>query len=94
MARTSGDGRGRLGGRKKGTPNKVTKDLREFMKNFAVDNFNEFMRDWRSLENKKEKCDIYIKCCNYVLPKLCSMELDAQVQEMSYQEELDKLSEE
>ena len=38
MARQKNDGKGRIGGRAKGTPNKVTASLREFIKKMIDDN--------------------------------------------------------
>ena len=39
MARSKDDGRGRLGGRAKGTPNKVTTELRDKFREFVQENF-------------------------------------------------------
>lgn len=94
MARQKGDGKGRIGGRAKGTPNVVTAGLRECIKQFVDDNFNEFVKSWKAIPNPKDKCDIYVKCSNFVLPKLNSVQMDANIKDLSYQEELDELSKE
>lgn len=94
MGRQKGDGRGRLGGRAKGTPNIVTAGLRECIRKFADDKFDDFLKTWSKIEDPKDKCDIYVKCCNFVLPKLSSVQVDANVKDMSYQDELDELSKE
>lgn len=92
MARQKGDGRGRLGGRKKGTPNKVTSELREVIKDFVTENFDQFKAEWKEMDDPRDKCEIYVKMCNFVLPKLSSVEMDAKVEDTSYQDELDALS--
>ena len=94
MARQKGDGKGRLGGRAKGTPNVATAGLRECIQQFVDDNFTEFVKSWKAIKSPKDKCEIYVKCSNFVLPKLNSVQMDANVKDMSYQEELDELSKE
>lgn len=57
MARKPGDGRGRLGGRAKGTPNKNTKALLEKAEELGVDPFEVLLRfaagDWKGLGYQK-----------------------------------------
>lgn len=56
MARPKKDGKGRLGGRSKGTPNKKTKDLMEKAEQLGVDPFEILLRfaagDWKGLGYK------------------------------------------
>ena len=75
MARQKNDGLGRLGGRAKGTPNKVTVELRDKFRKFAQDNFATFETEWKGLE-AKDKCQVFIDICKFVVPSLSSVELN------------------
>lgn len=67
--------RGRkTGGRQKGTPNEVTKDLRERVSNFLTDNWSLIESDFKKLE-PKERLVFYEKLLSYGLPKLQSVGL-------------------
>ena len=46
MSRNKNDGRGRLGGRSKGTPNKVTNDMREWVEAILSRNRQQIERDF------------------------------------------------
>lgn len=94
MGRQKGDGRGRLGGRSKGTPNKMTVDLREAIREFVDGNFNEFVKTWKDIKIPKYKCDIYIALCKFVLPTLSAVNMNAQVEQKTFSEELEELSRE
>ena len=92
--RKKGDGRGRLGGRAKGTPNKVTKELRERAKEFTDGHFDEFVSAWKMIEDPKEKCDIYLKITKFVLPTLSSVEMNANVEYEELSDEIAELAKE
>ncbi len=94
MGRPKGDGRGRLGGRSKGTPNKVTGDLRAAIKEFAEDNFGEFIKSWKEIKSPKYKCDVYVALCKFVLPTLSSVDMNAQIEQKTFSDELEELSKE
>lgn len=94
MGRQKGDGRGRLGGRRKGTPNKVTGDLRAAIKEFAEDNFDEFIKSWKEIKIPKCKCDVYVALCKFVLPTLSSVDMSAQLEQKTFSDELEELSKE
>lgn len=76
MGRPKGEGKTPGSGRKKGTPNKVTIKLRESIKKFAEDNFDEFVEDWRMIEEPKDRAEVYIKMCRYVVPTLQSVSFE------------------
>lgn len=75
MARQKNDGLGRMGGRIKGTPNKITTELRDKFRQFAQDNFAKFEKEWKGLEGK-DKCKVFIDICKFVVPSLTSVELN------------------
>ena len=77
MSRTKGDGLGRLGGRKKGTPNKLTTELRDKIGFLLEGNDAEFMERWHKCD-PKDFCNIYLQLMKYVLPQLSSITLDDQ----------------
>ena len=68
MARMQNDGRGRLGGRSKGTPNKVTADLRTWIEQLINDNREQIQADLTALE-PKDRLSMLEKLLTYVIPK-------------------------
>lgn len=68
MGRLKNDGKGRLGGRAKGTPNKVTADLRGWI-NTILDDGREKFAENLSLLEPNEYIRTYTGLLSYVLPK-------------------------
>lgn len=79
MARQKNDGKGRLGGRAKGTPNKVTTDLKEWITEILKNGKGLFAENLNSLE-PREYVKVYIGLLNYVVPKQQSVSVDAQAE--------------
>jgi DNA primase catalytic subunit len=73
--RYKNDGRGRLGGRKKGQPNKTTTDLRNFIKCLLEDSTEQIKSDLAELE-PKERLAILEKLMSYVIPKMQTISAD------------------
>ena len=67
--------RQKTGGRKKGTPNKDTKELRERISDLIDNNFDNIQSDIDSLTPEK-RLDFLVKLFEYSLPKLNRTELD------------------
>lgn len=85
----------KTGGRVAGTPNKVKYDLRQKIKDFADENFDEVIAAWRSIDDPKDKLKAYIDLCTYALPKLQAVQLDANINKVSdVENDLKALSEE
>lgn len=61
--------RQKTGGREKGTPNKITKDIREVFQSLIENNLETLDNDLKSLE-PKERLEIIIKLGDFVIPKL------------------------
>lgn len=78
MARQKNDGRGRIGGRVKGTPNKITSSLKEFIKNLINDNREQIIEDLRALQPYQRLLFIE-RLINYVLPKQASADIQSQI---------------
>ena len=90
--RRKGDGRGREGGRKKGTPNKVNKETRALIANFVEENWEQFKEDFRSIADPEKKCSIFMQMMSYYAPKLSSVEYKDKTPAKTFQDELDELS--
>lgn len=93
MARPKGQPK--VGGRKKGTPNKVSKDLRERIRLFLDDKWDEAVKTWETIDKPGEKLRLYIDLSRFVLPVLQSVSLDATVKkEDNAEDDLRELGEE
>lgn len=62
----------KTGGRVKGTPNEVTKELRERVSTFLSDNWSLIESDFKQLE-PKDRLIFYERVMSYGLPKLQSV---------------------
>lgn len=92
MARPKGDGKGRLGGRKAGTPNKVTKEQREIITKFIEGKWDDFIAAYDAIEKPVEKCNVMLGLLQYAVPKLASVEYKDKVAGKTLQDELDEIS--
>jgi len=63
----------KTGGRQKGSENKVTKELRERIKDFLENTFDDIVVSFNQLE-PKDKVKFYFEVMQYGLPKLQSTE--------------------
>lgn len=68
MARQKNDGRGRIGGRAKGTPNKTTSSLRNWVRLFVTRNTKQMQSNFDALD-PKEQWDVLVKLLQYIIPK-------------------------
>lgn len=81
------------GGRKKGTPNKVTKDIRSRIAEFIEGNFETYCDKMSELDGR-DYVRAYNDMCQYVLPKLQSVAVDAVVEKAkTIEDKLQELSE-
>ena len=82
MARRKNDGRGRLGGRAKGTPNRATTDLRTWINEILTEGRTQFESDLMSLppvERVKVYTKVYTTLINYILPKQQAVSVEEQM---------------
>lgn len=94
MARQKGDGRGRIaGGRKKGTPNKVTRERRELISEFLDKEWVNFQEMYERAD-EETKLKIYMEMIPYTTPKMASVEYKEKAKPKSFMDELDEISEE
>ncbi len=76
MSRSKNDGKGRLGGRAKGTPNKITGDLKEWINEIINNGKGLFAKHLNNLE-PREYVKVYPGLLNYVMPKQQGVSVDA-----------------
>lgn len=68
--------RQKFGGRKKGTPNKTTQELREFIQVFLEGQFENLENVFQELK-PRDKVNAFIKMLPYVLPRQMQMDVNA-----------------
>lgn len=68
----------KTGGRNAGTPNKITKELREIIKDILDDNVEQIKKDFDSLK-PKDRVTLYIDLLQYGLPKLQGVTIEAEI---------------
>ena len=69
MANTTGN---KYGGRQKGTPNKLTKELRSVLKDILYQELEQIQERLDTL-NPKDRVELLIKLMPYALPKVTSV---------------------
>lgn len=85
MARQKNDGRGRLGGRAKGTPNKTTSTLKGWITQVIEENKGQMLEDLASLE-PRERLQILERFMGYVIPKQQAMRATIDYNNLSDEE--------
>lgn len=92
MARQKNDGKGRIGGRQKGTPNKVTASVKGWIAQVINKNRRQIERDIKALE-PKDRVMILEKLMQYVVPKQQAVSANVDFNKLS-DEQLNSLVEE
>jgi len=69
MANTTGN---KYGGRQKGTPNRMTKELRTLLKDILYQELEQ-VRERLELLEPKERIELLIKLMPYIIPKVTSI---------------------
>ena len=80
------------GGRPKGSPNKITAELRDWISQFVHDNKQQIQQDFDSLE-PKDRIMIFEKLLKYALPALQATTVTTDFERLS-DEQLDRIIEE
>jgi len=65
-------------GRPAGTPNRITADLREYLKQLLSDNLDQFSEDFEQLE-PKDRLIIMERFLSYILPKLSGITIKEEM---------------
>ncbi|MBP3253279.1 MAG: hypothetical protein J6M30_02080 [Bacteroidales bacterium] len=71
--------RKKTGGRKKGTPNKVTKDIKSWIEKIINDNFQQIQADLSAMK-PDERFKAIVSLLPYVIPKQQSVSIEAQIE--------------
>lgn len=79
MARPKNDGRGRLGGRAKGTPNKTTSTVKEWLTQLVDANRMQIEKDLKTME-PAERVKVFAQLLNYIVPKQQAVSMEASIQ--------------
>ena len=91
MARQRNDGKGRMGGRPPGGTNKITALTKAAIQSFLDDNQEEAFKAWKEIKSPKQKFEMYIKMCEFVIPKMASVELKDGGKTPDWMQKLDAL---
>lgn len=91
MARPRNDGKGRMGGRPPGGTNKITALTKAAIQNFLDENQEEAWKAWKDIKSPKQKFEMYLKLCEFVIPKMASVELKGEVKTPDWMAKLDSL---
>ena len=78
-----------MGGRQKGTTNKVTKERRELISEFLDQEWPNFQKMYDKADDET-KMKIYMEMIPYTTPKMASVEYKEKLRPKSYKEELDE----
>ena len=79
-----------LGGRKTGSKNKISQDIRESFKKLIEDNIDGLQEDIDTLE-PKDRLKIIIDLAAYVIPRLKQTDISADITSNNNESLLDKL---
>lgn len=80
-----------MGGRQKGTPNKVSKEMRELISKFLNKEWDHF-QDMYERADEDTKLKIYMEMIPYTTPKMASVEYKEKLRPKTLQDELDEIS--
>lgn len=75
MARQKNDGKGRLGGRKPGTPNKSTVLNGELVQCLLDDNYERAKNFLAEIDDPNDFWRVYLKLMEFRLPKMSSIDI-------------------
>lgn len=92
MARQKNDGRGRLGGRTKNTPNKITSAAKEVITEIVNNNAPKAQQQLDLLVDPKDWLFCYIKLLEFVVPKKASVNVQEDIKLSDLRSELMELA--
>ena len=71
-------GHKKVGGRKKGTPNVKTKELRDFYAAFLKQNMTEVQKLFDDLKDPKDKLSFFLAVSEFIAPKISRQEVSQE----------------
>lgn len=79
MPRAKNDGRGRLGGRAKGTPNKTTSTVKEWLTELVDKNRKQIEKDLKGMD-PAERVKVFAQLLNFIVPKQQAVSVEDSIQ--------------
>ncbi len=71
--------REKIGGRKKGTPNKFTTETRKLFTHLVVRRFDKFEQDLNAIDDPYKRAKLFLEACKFVIPSLSSVQLEGEM---------------
>lgn len=94
MARKKGDGRGRLGGRAPGVPNKVKHDMKQIIMAIVEKNAEKAEQMLDMVVDPKDWVTLWIKLNEFVTPKMAAVSVSTEKSACDLKSELEEMAEE
>lgn len=91
MSRQKNDGKGRLGGRKAGTPNKATATTREWIQMLLEENQDSIREDLKKM-SAKDRVNALLSLIPYVTPKQMATTANVAIERLG-DEQINELAE-
>ena len=91
MSRQKNDGKGRLGGRRAGTPNKATATTREWIQQLLEDNQDSIREDLKKM-SAKDRVNALLSLIPYVTPKQMATTANVAIERLG-DEQINELAE-
>lgn len=91
MSRLKNDGKGRLGGRRAGTPNKATATTREWIQQLLEDNQQSIREDLKKM-SAKDRVNALLSLIPYVTPKQMATTANVAIERLG-DEQINELAE-
>lgn len=91
MSRQKNDGKGRLGGRRAGTPNKATATTREWIQQLLEDNQQSIREDLKKM-SAKDRVNALLSLIPYVTPKQMATTANVAIERLG-DEQINELAE-
>lgn len=90
--RVKGDGKGKTGGRKPGTPNKVPAEAKEILAEIVNKNAEKAQKMLDMIVEPKEWIYAYIKLSEFVIPKKAAVQVSAESKTSDLRSELEEMT--
>lgn len=81
----------KTGGRKKGTTNKVTRNLRELLMNICEETFDEYLQAFHMIDEPKEKTKCWLGMLSFCLAKPSQVDLNVTADKKTYADDMAEL---
>lgn len=90
--RVKGDGKGKTGGRKAGTPNKVTREAKDIIASIVNNNAEKAEKMLNKIVDPKDWLGIYLKLSEFVVPKKAAVQVSSENKSCDLRSELEEMT--